>query len=312
MNQIHKWFVSRSIAVAMLAVATIGGMAATADADEQRRARIAAAFKKFGIDAKQLATIQDDLVKKGIREDQVEGSLGAMVRMMNARKQRGADWKIGPRVRTYLSTRVGLDDDQIETLIVYTAWLEKQEVKPASDIEAKEAFRKELDALVAKGALTREEATAKMEAWEKDAAAKKAKDAATVTKEDMAAMREQLAKMVAAGEITEEEAKKRWAAYERFAGLDKTKKATPDLATQQKRIEEAVKRGDLTPMEARQKLEALRREAAAKQKDGGRSKAEIEAMKKRLGAAIESGRITEAEAKQRFDAWMKQAAGKAK
>ena len=312
MNQIHKWFVSRSIAVAMLAVATIGGMAATADADEQRRARIAAAFEKFGIDVKQLATIQDDLVKKGIREDQVEGSLGAMVRMMNARKQRGADWKIGPRVRTYLSTRVGLDDDQIETLIAYTAWLEKQEAKPASGIEAKKAFRKELDALVAKGALTREEATAKMEAWEKDAAAKKAKDAATVTKEDMAAMREQLAKMVAAGEITEEEAKKRWAAYERFAGHDKTKKATPDLATQQKRIEEAVKRGDLTPMEARQKLEALRREAAAKQKDGGRSKAEIEAMKKRLGAAIESGRITEAEAKQRFDAWMKQAAGKAK
>ena len=148
--------------------------------------------------------------------------------------------------------------------------------------------------------------------------------AAAKMKAEYEASVRKLTEMVKAGKLSREDMQRKLEARRRGIAKKmeqakkkggKQAKVSPEAVWQ--RIERAVKNGDLTEREAKQRfMEWEKRfgaeKGAAKDGRGADSKARLQAMRKRLDEAVERGDMTKKEAKQKWRELRKQMAAKKK
>lgn len=204
----------------------------------------------------------------------------------------------------------------------------------ASDAERRiEEVRRRVRAAVEAGEMTPEEARAAAQEriagirarMQKAEQKPQARDgAAAKMKAEYEASVRKLTEMVKAGKLSREDMQRKLEARRRGIAKKmeqakkkggKQAKVSPEAVWQ--RIERAVKNGDLTEREAKQRfMEWEKRfgaeKGAAKDGRGADSKARLQAMRKRLDEAVERGDMTKKEAKQKWRELRKQMAAKKK
>jgi beta-lactamase regulating signal transducer with metallopeptidase domain len=135
----------------------------------------------------------------------------------------------------------------------------------------------------------------------------------------------ELTEMVKAGKLSREDMERKVIAHRRGIAkkMERTEKkrgkqtkGTPDQRWQ--RLEQAVKNGDMTEEEAKQKYAEWQKDAKAKpstdkknqskRKRSAKGSIDPEAMRARLGEAVERGVMTKEQAKQRWEAFRKEMA----
>jgi beta-lactamase regulating signal transducer with metallopeptidase domain/polyhydroxyalkanoate synthesis regulator phasin len=175
-----------------------------------------------------------------------------------------------------------------EYRMAMTEWRMAMAERRGDGIATHEAVGLKLGAAVAAGEITEEEARAKWEEYEEQAAAK----------EKYRAVSRRIRAAVAAGEITEEEAKAKWEEYEEQAvAREKCEVVAPELRA-------AVAAGELTEEEAKAKWEEYAEQAAAKDKH--------KAVGSRIRAAVQAGELTEEEARAKWEEYKRQKAAEEK
>ncbi|MEC8252234.1 MAG: M56 family metallopeptidase [Planctomycetota bacterium] len=181
-----------------------------------------------------------------------------------------------------------------------------------------ESFVREMTEMVKAGKLSREDMQRKVQAHrraigEKMEASEKGGDAAPKGGDD--AMLQRLKKAVDSGRMTPAQAEERFDAWKKQGDAKKgdakkggakkggkTYRKEEDMVWQ--RLEQAVKNGDLTEEQAKQRYMEWekRRDGEKETKKAGETsgKEQLERMRKRLDTAVERGDMTEKEAKQKW------------
>ena len=72
------------------------------------------AYKKYGIE--DLSRIRSALSERSIPYEQIDSVLRGILRMIPAVKKSGKDFSMDSRMRSYFGDRLGLNDEQIETI----------------------------------------------------------------------------------------------------------------------------------------------------------------------------------------------------
>ena len=84
---------------------------ASSGTDGQRD--IEAHFNRIGVSGETLDRIRNHLVENGFTDNQIEPTLGGMLRVVYKMRSEGEDFELDPRLRTYFG-EIGLTDEQIE------------------------------------------------------------------------------------------------------------------------------------------------------------------------------------------------------
>lgn len=97
------------------------GQARKQDGAEQQRAqpedaKIEEHYKKLGVSAEAVDLIRVALAKDGFSAQQIDDSLGGLLRVVHEMKSEGDSFELNPRLRDYFTGRVGLTDAHITTL----------------------------------------------------------------------------------------------------------------------------------------------------------------------------------------------------
>lgn len=71
-------------------------------------------FNKLGVSDDLIEKIQERLKESGITDDQVEQTLGGLIRVVYQMRSEGDEIELNPRLRDYFNKRVGLTEEQIE------------------------------------------------------------------------------------------------------------------------------------------------------------------------------------------------------
>ena len=85
--------------------------------DDKRDGGIAGHYKRMGISAEALGRIKKVLADNGIKPEQIEGTLGGMIRLIHGMKSEGDDFAPNSRLGDYFKKQVGLTDAQIEQVL---------------------------------------------------------------------------------------------------------------------------------------------------------------------------------------------------
>jgi beta-lactamase regulating signal transducer with metallopeptidase domain len=124
--------------------------------------RIQMAFKKLGVPEESLGRIKKHLQDSGLKAEQIEGALGAMLRILYAQKQEGAAKTANPRLVSHLKDQ-GLSEDQIKIVYGLANRLQKGASEPAGDLKSKYLiFREQMREAVQAGELTPAQGQAKL------------------------------------------------------------------------------------------------------------------------------------------------------
>ena len=68
-------------------------------------------------DPRELAEAKDALLKAGVKKEQIEGTLGGMLRVVHQAKEQGEKFELNPRVRRYFLEELKLTEKQVELAV---------------------------------------------------------------------------------------------------------------------------------------------------------------------------------------------------
>jgi len=82
--------------------------------ERDRDSEIEGHFNKLGVSDDVVERIQERLKESGLTDDQLEQTLGGMIRVVYKMRSEGDEVDLDPRLRDYFKKRVGLTEEQIE------------------------------------------------------------------------------------------------------------------------------------------------------------------------------------------------------
>lgn len=82
--------------------------------ERDRDSEIEGHFNKLGVSDDVVERIQERLKESGLTDDQLEQTLGGMIRVVYQMRSEGDEVDLDPRLRDYFKKRVGLTEEQIE------------------------------------------------------------------------------------------------------------------------------------------------------------------------------------------------------
>ena len=71
-------------------------------------------FKRMGVDVETLDRVRTALNESGLQDEEVEQTLGGMIRVIHELRSEGERFELDPRLRDYFEEEIGLTEDQIE------------------------------------------------------------------------------------------------------------------------------------------------------------------------------------------------------
>ena len=179
-------------------------------------------FKKLGVTNETVGKIRRRLAENGIKREQINPVLGGMLRVIHGMRSQGERFKLDPRLRDYFKKRIRLTDKQVELV--------------------RGISRRVLHGMQQRG--------------DKN-----------ISREDLERAGIKIRKAVAAGKITKEQGRAKMDAMRKMMGRQSEhgarkpsrRKLTPkDWPNIKKRIEGAVKRGDMTREQADAKYKEIK------------------------------------------------------
>jgi beta-lactamase regulating signal transducer with metallopeptidase domain/polyhydroxyalkanoate synthesis regulator phasin len=163
------------------------------------------------------------------------------------------------------------------------------------------AIGKKIKAAVQAGKLTEDEAKAKWAAIKKAAGTKERKDI------DPVVLRKRLGAAIEAGRMTKEEARAKFAEIMKQAERGSERITREDLARAAEEIRKAVAEGKISGKDARARLQGMRRMMAERRGD---ARPDWEGIKKRIEGAVKSGDMTRDEADAKYKEIRERMAGR--
>ncbi|MDH3283683.1 MAG: M56 family metallopeptidase [Acidobacteriota bacterium] len=70
-------------------------------------------YERMGVGEEGFEKIRDHFVESGVLEEQLEGVMGGLLRVVHGMKEQGESYEMDPRLREFFESRVGLTDEQI-------------------------------------------------------------------------------------------------------------------------------------------------------------------------------------------------------
>ncbi len=183
-------------------------------------------FNKLGIGNDSVARVRHFLKEKGLHEEQVQRTLGGMLRDVHELKAKGVDAKLNPRLREYFQKEVRLNDDQVAMVhglaVRLVHGLSNTDRKTGDDKRLNEyrAIEARIRAAVEAGKLSREDAGKKLIEVRKHLWANERKPEGGEERNDSRreAFARRLKEAVSRGDLSEKDARAKWEALENEAG----------------------------------------------------------------------------------------------
>jgi len=74
-------------------------------------------FRSLGVAGEMLASVRVALSERGLRDEQIEPTLGGMLRVVPAMQTEGANYVLDPRLRDYFQSQIRLTETQIDDVV---------------------------------------------------------------------------------------------------------------------------------------------------------------------------------------------------
>jgi hypothetical protein len=306
--------------------------------EKDRWSQLIGHYNQLGVSDEMIKAIATVLHKADLEKRQIEGSLGAMLRIVHQMRSEGDRYQRNRRVAEYLMKEVRLDDEQVALVegiarrIVRGTSQEAQRKSGASRPSSSEEDRRrrfeaanlKIRKAVADGKISREDARKRMEDLRKRMGpenVEKKHDDNQDLRSRWEAIKKRIEGAVQRGEMTREEADRKYRELRMRMGKEKrpdprrkegeTKRSESPSREEMGRIKEriwaGVKAGKITEEQAKERWEGyLKQVRGSKIKlQRSPSREEMGEVRRKIGEAVKAGKITEKEAKKEWEAYMK-------